>query len=368
MSARDLLLPFRGARWQDVQPRHAVLPGLDADVLLHAGPPYASGDTVPAAVRNAAALALVHDAREPDFAAGLSALAAGRYRWAPAQDHGVVTPLAQVVTAGMPLLVVGDAHAVRYAPIAEAPAPALRFGSPHASCVDNLRQQSTWALATLGPCLRAAPLALDAVIAQALAQGDECHARTGAAHAALLARLPSLSTDYRHSLSGNPGFVLTAIMAAAAWALARGAGELAAIGGNGVDFGIRGRGAADWLCMPASAPVGTRLPVAPDEVVLGAIGDSAVIDACGLGGQALACAPALSEEWRAVLPADWADRPARLLGPDGIVDPARVAASGCAPLIHLAMVGAGPDAGLLGRGFYAPAAELFARLPRRMAA
>lgn len=391
MSERDLLAPFRGALLHDVLTRQAALPALGEDVLLHAGPPYASGDAVPPAVRNAAALALVQEGREPGLAAALAAMGRGCYRWQPAQDLGVVTPLAQVVTAGMPLLVVGDARTCRYAPIAEAPAPALRFGSTHALCMDNLRRESVWALAELAPRLRAAPVDMADVIAVALAGGDECHARTGAAHAALLERLlareprsgdasvsfpprpmdvdaPVLSTAYRQSLAGNPGFVLTAIMAAAAWALGRSAGSLQAIGGNGREFGLRVRGVDHWVCTPATPPVGTRLPIGMDEPVLGAIGDSAVIDACGLGGQALSHAPALREEWQAVLPADWADRPTRSLGPDGILDPVRVAASESSPLIHLAMVGAGAEGGLLGRGFYLPRIEVFAHQAREISA
>nr|WP_253207148.1 DUF1116 domain-containing protein [Verticiella sp. GG226] len=293
------------------------------------------------------------------FAEGLAAVATGQVRLAPAQDHGVVTPLAQVVSAGMPLVVVGDGATACYAPLAEAPAPALRFGSPDGQCVDNMRELGAWACDALAPFLRGAPVALGPIIAAALAAGEECHALTAAAHAGLIARLddPALRADAR--LATNPGFVLTPLMAAAAWVLDSREHGLAAIGGNGVRFGVRARGATRWHDVPATAPVGTRFPVAPDDAVLGAIGDSAVLDACGLGGQALRRAPALVSAWADSLPADWAERAEAVLGADGVLDPARILTHGKGPLIHLAMVGAGTAAGLLGRGFYVPPVSLF---------
>jgi hypothetical protein len=93
---------------------------------------------------------------------------------------------------------------------------------------------------------------------------------------------------------------------------------------------------------------------------LGAIGDSAVIDFCGLGGQALSAAPLLASEWSAVLPADALARRERLIDPDtGIVDARRVVASGLAPLINLAIIDRDGAAGLIGRGFYSTPLDLF---------
>jgi hypothetical protein len=93
---------------------------------------------------------------------------------------------------------------------------------------------------------------------------------------------------------------------------------------------------------------------------LAAIGDSAVIDVCGLGGQALAAAPLLADSWRAALPIDAISRPLRLLDPEsGIVDPVRVAREQLAPLINLAILDGAGAAGLIGRGFYCPPVALF---------
>ncbi|MET1113675.1 MAG: DUF1116 domain-containing protein [Comamonas sp.] len=349
--------PFARACWRDVVTRAQALPELAPQVLLHAGPPLAG--PAPAPIRQAAVQALLFEGLAPDVATAERLLSTGAVQLAPAQDHGLVTPLAQVVSASMPLAVVGDGSRCAWAPLIEGPAPALRFGTTDAGALQRLR-----AIAALGqrlaPLLRASPLPLRPVVEQALKDGDECHARTGAAHQALLARLPQLSPQEQAQLAASPGFVLTILMAAAAWRLRADDAPIAAVGGNGQTFGLRLRGARDWRVLPAAPPLGTRFPGHEHTPALGAIGDSAVLDFCGLGGQALAAAPALCEEWRATLPRDAATRRAQVTDPaTGLVDPARVRRSGLAPLVNLAILGADGAAQLMGRGWYAPDTALF---------
>jgi hypothetical protein len=141
----------------------------------------------------------------------------------------------------------------------------------------------------------------------------------------------------------------------------RAAGDgILAIGGNGVDFGLRWHGERDWRRVPAEAPRGLRLSAARTPDVLGAVGDSAVIDACGLGGQALAAAPQLVADWAGALPADALARGPALLGTaSGIVEAARVVAAGVGPLVNLAMLDRDGLEGLVGRGFYEVPPALF---------
>jgi hypothetical protein len=355
--ATALAAPFSGAQWLDVQPRHACLPQLDAHVLLHAGPPFKGAAPVP--VRQAAIQAMLFEKLAPDAGVAQMLLASGVVRLEPAQNHGVVTPLAQVVSHSMPLAVVGDARLKAYAPLSEGPAPALRFGSLEAAALQRLHEVSQAATA-LRTCVRVAPVDMAVLIETALANGDECHSRTGAANNALLEAMPGLDTEARKLISGNPGFVLPVMMAAACWALHQQAAPIVMAGGNGIEFGLRLRGADAWRSVPATAPVGTRFPAYPAATVLGAIGDSAVLDFCGLGGQALAFAPALLEEWKEILPLDAARRRLSIIDDkSGAVDPLQVQASGLSPIVHLAMLDRGGSGGLLGRGFYIPPVDLF---------
>ncbi len=350
---------FAGARWVDLRPRSEVLPGLSPLTLLHAGPPFRT--VPPPAVLQAAIQALLFEDLAADAEAARDALLAGSVRLEPAQDHGVVTPLAQVVSASMLLSGVAIGATLRHAPLLEGPPPALRFGSPDPVARLRLRQLQESLGERLAGQLRAAPLDLAAVIGAGLRGGDECHARTAAAAVALNAALGAFDARAAAALAGNPAFVLSLVMAAASAALAHHAAGVAAIGGNGLDFGLRRRGESRWRQLPARPPVGSRIAGEELTVPLGAIGDSAVIDCCGLGGQALAIAPQLAAEWRDFLPADALSRRSLITAADsGIVDAAAVVALGRGPLVNLAILDAAGAAGLIGRGIYEAPPALFA--------
>lgn len=352
---------FAGAMWRDVVRRGDALPALDVRVLLHAGPPLDGPPPPP--LRNAAAQALIFEGLATDLADALSMLERQAAVLLPAQDHGVVTPLAQVVSRSMPLIAVGDAGDRVHAPLIEGAPPALRFGAPSSGSLQRLTAVSAFGLGRLRAVLASHPVALAPVVCAALAAGDECHSRTDEAHRALLASLP-LTPEESSWLGGVRGFALPVLMAAAGWALRRHAighpHAIVAAGGNGVRFGIRLAGSDRWHTAAAHPPTGVLFDANDPGQVLGAIGDSAVIDVCGLGGQALAASPALRDEWQALLPPDAPrHRHALVQAATGIVDARRVCAARQAPRVHLAMLDAFGVRGLVGRGFYEPPLDLF---------
>ncbi|CAM4385773.1 DUF1116 domain-containing protein [Bordetella muralis] len=362
-----MLAPLQHAYWADVVRLRDALPDLDSRVLLHAGPAYAADAVVPVPVMQAAAQAVVFEGAAADVPAALQLLASGAYRFEPAQNHGVVTPLAQVVSSRMPMAEVRLGETARYAPLLEAGVPSLRFGSQDPSCVMALHVISRLGLGGLAPCLRSSPLAVAPWLRTALQQGDECHSRTGVANQsmieALVAAFPALSDELLSTLSSNPNFVLTLIMAACACVLETQDGDIKAAGGNGVDFGVRMAGESCWRTVPATAPIGCFIPGLENTAVLGAIGDSAVVDFCGLGGQALSLAPALLSLWQDQLPTDAANRARHVLNEQtGLVCARSIAQSRVSPIVHLAMVEAHGVQGLAGRGFYAPPVSLFTSL------
>jgi hypothetical protein len=361
MAARemsDYATPFVDAFWFDVVPRSVACPDLSACVLLHAGPPLR--DAPPAPVMNSAIQALLFEGLASNAETAREMLLQGRALLRPAQDHGIVTPLAQVVSASMLLLAVRQRSAVCYAPIVEGSAPALRFGSAAPECRRRLYELGAWLEATIAPVVRRRPLGIQEIIRAATAAGEECHARTAIANDMLISRLGGVDANREAALHSNPAFVLPLIMGAAGAALRSGRCAIEAIGGNGVDFGIRRRGDAVWQQMPAQAPRGARFPGQDASIPLPAIGDSAVIDFCGLGGQALSVAPSLVADWSAALPADALTRRQLLIDPDsGIVDTERIVRAAVAPLINLAMLDRAGTAGLIGRGFYSPPVALF---------
>ncbi len=357
--AVDYALPFSGSRWRDVLPRSAALPQLEVAVLLHAGPPFRG--MPPAPVMHAAIQALLFEGLAANATAARQLLLAGSALLRPAQDYGVVTPLAQVVSASMPLVTVQQGNCTAYAPLIEGANPALRFGSMEPLCRQRLREVSNWVARDVAPLVRSAPLSVEEIIRAAVAGGDECHARTAIANEAMLSQLVDINLVSAARLRQNPGFVLTVLMAAAAAAMRNHHCKIVAIGGNGLDFGVRGRGEDTWHQVPGKAPRGSRLVGLEDSHALAAIGDSAVIDFCGLGGQALAAAPALGIDWKGMLPSDALVRRRELIDPhSGIVAPERIVRAFRAPLINLAILDRDGAAGLIGRGFYEPPVDLFA--------
>jgi len=362
---------FRGAVWCDVVLRSAACPQLPPRVLLHAGPPYSRGPAYggpayrgpayggpayrgpPAPVVNAAVQAILFEGWAVDERAASDLLASGGALLQPAQDHGVVTPLAQVVSPSMPLAVVRVKDDVRYGAVVEGAAPALRFGARAAECRGRLRTLSLALLAQVAPLLRRAPIALTEPIRRGVAGGDDCHSRTATVNAELIDSIAGLDAELKATLRDMSAFALPILMAAASAAMTSLQSTVAAIGANGIECGLRHRDDTTWRRIPAVPPDGQRLPGREAIVPLPAIGDSIVVDYCGLGG--LIDAPSSREA---------------LLDPlSGIIDTRRVAswrsdplhgeAGGESPSFNLAILDATGATGLIGRGTYRPDPVLF---------
>jgi hypothetical protein len=335
-------------------------PDLPRNTLFHAGPPYAG--SAPMAVQKAAQQAAIIGGLAPNAETAARMLADGTLRLAPAQDVNLVAPLAQVVSADMWCFEVSDGTHTTHAPLGEGPPPALRFGSDDPVCVSRARDWCSAVADALNPLLAAQPIDPYPLMLAALEEGDDCHARTMAGNELFLAAVPSLPEELVTAVRSNAGFVLCLWMAWCAWKLRADGGALRAIGGNGLQFGVRLQGDEDWRTVDAPPPVGIYFQ--PDQAPqsLGAIGDSAVVDACGFGGQALKHAPSLLEEWAAVLPNDAATRPTAILNPKtGAIDVARIVATATPPIINLAILHRDGAGAPIGRGHYCPPVTLFNR-------
>jgi Protein of unknown function (DUF1116) len=308
--AVDRMLAAR-PHWVDVRPAGEVLPALgDERLLLHAGPPIAWGDMcgpMRAGVLGAALLEGWADTRE-----GAQRLAdRGEIRFEPCHHHDAVGPMAGIVSASMPLIVAEDPATGRraYSNLNEGQGRCLRYGALGDDVMTRLR----WMNERLGPSLRAAlhalddPIDLKTLTAQALQMGDECHSRNVAA-SALLTRLlaPALARqadlgglEALDFLRGNDYWFLNFSMAASKLCTAAGHGVagstvVTAFARNGVEVGIRASGTGDaWFTAPAAEVDGLYFPGYGPQDANPDIGDSAIAETYGLGGFALAAAPAI---------------------------------------------------------------------------
>ena len=277
-------------RWVGVGVAADVVPGMRADLLLHSGPPLrwedASGPML-GALRGALRL-------EGRDGADLE----------PCHHHVAVGPMAGVISASMPVVIVEDAvSGVRaFSNLNEGLGKVLRYGADDEAVLDRLR----WMAAALGPdlarALAAGPIDLAAITQRALQMGDELHNRHRAATSLLFRELAlrGLSTESLRFLDGNDYFYLNLAMAAAKSACEAAAGVagstlVVTMARNGTEFGVRVSGEPGrWFTAPAAVPVGLFLGTYTQADANPDIGDSAITETYGLGGFAMAAAPAIT--------------------------------------------------------------------------
>ena len=294
----------------DVRPAREAIDGFGGRMLLHSGPPI-EWPAMCGPVQGAAIGACLFEgwASTPEEARSL--LDAGKIAFAPCHDHGAVGPMAGVVSPSMPVAVVENAAAGNraMATLNEGLGKVLRFGSYDMSVLDRLR----WFASTLGPALSTVlqadgPIDLKAITAQALQMGDEGHNRNVAATSLLTRTIaPTIAAAVRRDvqvdifrfLRGNDHFFLNLSMAACKSALDAAAGiagstVVTAMSRNGVDFGIRLSGTGStWFTAPVGVPDGLYFPgYGPDDANPD-LGDSAITETFGIGGFAMAAAPAI---------------------------------------------------------------------------
>jgi hypothetical protein len=302
LSARPTLL--------DVRPAREAIEGFGGKMLLHSGPPIDWGrmcGPMQGAIVGAAILEGWADT--PEDARGMAAR--GDIGFAPCHHSAAVGPMAGVLGPSFPVVVVENAANGNraYASLNEGLGKVLRFGAYEPAVLDRLR----WMATVLGPALSATlrahgPIELNAITAQALHMGDECHNRNAAATGLLTRMLAPVlvrTVDRPDAeavldfLRRNDHFYLNLSMAACKATLdaahgVAGSTVVTAMARNGVDFAIRVSGTGDrWFSAPATVPDGLYFPgYGPDDANPD-LGDSAITETCGIGGFAMASAPAI---------------------------------------------------------------------------
>jgi hypothetical protein len=367
----------------DVLPASEVSAHHAAGGLSHAGPPIEPSRMCPpmrAALASAAYLEGL--AGSPDGA--LALIDDGRLPLLPNHDAGGVGPMAGVVTPNMPVLVARDEATgkVAWCPLNEGSGKVLRYGADGPEVLERL----TWMRDVLAPALRRAldargPLDLLDIHRRALSQGDEAHHRTEAGTALTLDLLAPDDPDVAEFIAGNGQFFLNLAMVSAKLALdcaadVPGSPLLTAIARNGVEVGIRVSGTGGrWFVGPAALPDPAKLfpGYAPADMNPD-LGDSAIVEAYGLGALAVANSPlaaasvgidpaqidAIDARLRSIAAGESPDLKlsggrAAILG----VDVAAVARTRIAPPVHTGIAHRRPGVGQIGGGVTHPPLQAF---------
>lgn len=348
---------------------------LDQGELGHAGPPFSDPAVIPPPVLNALAGACLQEDWAGTIEEARALILGGHIRLRPNHDLGTVSPMAGVVRPSQTVMRIEDhrGSGVTFATLAESGRRVLRFGAYDEEVAAGLR----WLDTTLGPALaRALPsagLPILPLVAAGVGLGDDTHQRNVGGMMGLIRGLPDLAPHIRTWLFDNPQHFLNYAMAAAKLALDRAAGVadssiVTAITRNGVDCGIRLAGTgARWFTAPAVIPQGGFFPPFGSDDAQADLGDSAIVEAYGLGGALAHAAPemarAMGRPWTEALEAGHAMRelflgrhptiaPA-LAGEAGVglgLDAARVVATGIPMRIHTGIAHKDGQTGWIGVG------------------
>ncbi|MFI1169487.1 DUF1116 domain-containing protein [Streptomyces sp. NPDC020801] len=382
-----------GARLVAVRPAREAL-GLEPGRFLHAGPPidweHASGP-----MRGALVGAMLFEGLAATPEEAERRLARGEAELTPCHHHNAVGPMAGVVSPSMWMFELEDpVHGGRsWCSLNEGLGKVLRYGAFGPEVIERLH----WMASVLGPLLSTVvrahgPVDIRAIIAQMLEMGDEGHNRNRAGTLMLLRELlaeliecgapAGAVAQVVRFVSGNDHFFLNLVMPACKLALdaARGVPGstlVVAMARNGTEFGIQVSGTGDrWFTGPAQVPEGMYLGSYGPGDANPDIGDSAITETAGIGGFAMAAAPAIVRfvggEVRDALDATrrmyeitLAENPAYQVPvldfratPTGI-DVTKVVRTGVLPQINTGIAGRVAGTGQVGAGLVTPPAQCF---------
>jgi hypothetical protein len=304
MSARPILKSVATAR--------DVIPGMKDNLLLHAGPPI-EWERMSGPLRGAIIGAMLFEGIAKSEAEATSMVERGEVEFDACHHHGTVGPMAGVTSASMKVYVVENVeHGNKaFSNLNEGYGKVLRYGAYSEDVLKKLH----WMNDVLGVALADAlaqsdGIDLRALIAEALHMGDEGHNRNKAGSliylkllAPLIAKVvkdDAVEAEILQFLGDNALSVLNPVMAAckamtdAAHGV-EGSTIVTTMARNGTDFGIRvsGLGEQQWFTAPAEIPVGLFFSGFTQDDANPDIGDSAITETAGIGGFAMATAPAI---------------------------------------------------------------------------
>jgi len=371
----------------DVVPAVEAIPALgEGRTILHAGPRI-EWERMCGPLRGAICGAIVFEGWASDLATAEKMASGGCVQFHPNHHFDAVGPMTGLTTRSMPVMVVENRKFGNraFCAINEGLGKVMRFGGNDAEVLKRL----AWLRGVLGPALAKAVRARDGVplkplIARGLSMGDEMHQRnvgcTGLFLREIAPWLSRTSDDGVHLtealafIAGNDQFFLNIAMALGkamtdpARNVAR-SSIVTAMCRNGTDFGIRVSGTGDaWFTAPVEMPVGLYFAGFSAADANPDIGDSAIVETIGLGGFAMAAAPAVvgfvgagssadaavfTQTMREITTAqnlEWTIPALDFSGVATGIDVRLVAETGIAPVINTGIAHKQPGVGQVGAG------------------
>lgn len=288
-----------------------VIPGMKKNHILHSGPPI-TWDKMCGPTRGAIIGALIYEglATNPEEAEKLAS--SDKIEYSPCHEHASVGPMAGIISASMPVFIVKNESYgnLAYCTLNEGLGKVLRYGAFSQEVIDRLK----WMEQVMYPILKKAiekigRIDLKNIIAQALHMGDELHNRNRAGNS-LFYRIiaPAIletfenrieATKVLNFINGNDHFFLNLSMPAAKSILdaarnIENSSVAVVMARNGTEFGVQLAGTGNkWFTGKAPVPDALYFPGFTKDDANPDIGDSAITETVGLGGFAIAAAPAI---------------------------------------------------------------------------
>lgn len=372
-----------------------VVPGMTKNTILHAGPPI-EWERMNGAMRGAITGAIVFEGLAQDVEEAERVAASGGVIFSPCHEHSCVGSMAGVTSASMYMhIVTNKTHGnVAYTNLSEQLAKILRMGANDQSVIDRL----VWMRDVLGPMLAqamelAGEIDLRSLLAQALHMGDEDHNRNFAGSMLLFSALAPylLETDFTLKqkrevfdfIQASDYFSGPTWMAVSKCAMDAAHGVenstvVTSMCRNGTDFGLRVSAFEGfrWFTGPAQQVIGPMMAgyTAADSGL--DIGDSAITETFGIGGFAMAAAPAIvplvggtvedalnySKDMLNITTTTNPNITIPILDFRGIatgIDVMKVIETGVLPIINTAIAHKEPGIGMIGTGLVHPPMEVF---------
>jgi len=295
----------------DIGIAEEVIPGMTKKTILHAGPPI-KWEKMSGPLRGAVIGALIYEGLAVDEKEAVEFAASRKISYAPCHHHNTVGPMAGVVSASMPVWILQNKKYGNYSycTLNEGLGKVLRYGAYSEEVIKRLK----WMENLLAPLLKQAlklhgPIDLKTMITQALQMGDEGHNRNRAGTSLLIRELVPCIIQTKFSekekievlkfIDSNDHFFLNLTMPACKCTLDAAKNIefstiITVMARNGTEFGIRVSGLGDrWFTGPAGIVDGLLFPGYTTEDANPDIGDSVIAETAGIGGFAMAAAPAI---------------------------------------------------------------------------
>lgn len=288
-----------------------LIPGMKKNLFLHAGPPI-TWERMAGPVKGAVYGAMIFEGMAKDAEEAEAKVKAGAIEFAPCHHFHAAGPMAGVISPSMMVYVVENkTHGNRgYSGLNEGRGKVLRMGAYSPEVIAKLQ----WMNDILGPTVNAAlesmgGIDLRSLLGKALHMGDDGHNRLDAASMlytvalapviAKTAKDPATASEVTRFLGENALSILNPVMAgcktmteAAEWI--EGSTIVTVMARNGTDFGIRVSGMEEcWYTGPAGMVKALYFPGFTEKDANPDIGDSTITETAGIGGFAMASAPAI---------------------------------------------------------------------------